>query len=402
MTDKSSWQPPVAAAASAAPTTPWEAAPAAATSRSGASGADTVWKPPPRPGLIPLQPLAFGTILGSSFRVIRRNPGATLGLSLLTYGTTTLIGLLIYGYFYLQAIGPLLTSTDPTGADTSAAFGSLAMISLAIVPFALSLVASGIMQGIVSLEVARGTVGERLKARGLWKLARGRIAPLVGWSLLLFAALLIGGFATVFALVLSIAAASLSNNVGAAAGIAIGLGFALFAGFIVLVAWLGTKTVLVPSLLILGRLSLTPAIRRSWSLTGGFFWRTFGTLLLINVIISFAGQIISTPIALIGTIVTSLLYPNGASTTSAVDALVPIFIASAIVSVVMGAIGLVAQSSATALIYIDIRMRKEGLDLELMQYVENKNSATPGATNPFERVPQPTQATSAPGSSPWA
>jgi len=48
-----------------------------------------------------------------------------------------------------------------------------------------------------------------------------------------------------------------------------------------------------------------------------------------------------------------------------------------VVTVIVTAIALIEQSSATALIYIDLRMRKEGLDLELERHVELRDAGHP-------------------------
>jgi hypothetical protein len=50
---------------------------------------------------------------------------------------------------------------------------------------------------------------------------------------------------------------------------------------------------------------------------------------------------------------------------------------------VVGAIGSVLLSAATALIYIDLRMRTEGLDLELQRFVELRASGA-SAPDPYQ------------------
>ena len=40
------------------------------------------WTPASRPGIIPLRPLTFGTILGRSFAALRQNPRVLLGFAL--------------------------------------------------------------------------------------------------------------------------------------------------------------------------------------------------------------------------------------------------------------------------------------------------------------------------------
>ena len=41
------------------------------------------------------------------------------------------------------------------------------------------------------------------------------------------------------------------------------------------------------------------------------------------------------------------------------------------------------QSSATALLYIDLRMRKEGLDLELVRFVEARQAGDTSVPDPY-------------------
>jgi hypothetical protein len=119
------------------------------------------------------------------------------------------------------------------------------------------------------------------------------------------------------------------------------------------------------------------------------------------VIIYIAGQIISTPIAFIGLFAVGLLNPNGGSIDSITSGLAPVLLASSIVSVIVGAVGLVAQSAAIALTYIDVRMRKEGLDLELMHYVEGKHGTAGAVDNPFERTATWAPPTDSSTQSPW-
>ena len=68
-----------------------------------------------------------------------------------------------------------------------------------------------------------------------------------------------------------------------------------------------------------------------------------------------------------------------------------------VVTVVVTAIGLIVQSSAVALIYIDLRMRKEGLDLELARFVEARQAGDTTVPDPYLRTP----ATAGPGFGPY-
>jgi hypothetical protein len=353
------------------------------------------WAPPPKPGLIPLRPLAFGTILGATFQVMRRNPRATFGIAVILYGFITVV---IGGTYFAIISYYSGALNNSTGDDTSTfAAGFVAAIVLALlVPVALSVVATAILEGIISLEVARGTVGEKLKVRGLWRLARGKVGALIGWSFIVIGALTIA----IVVVTLIIAALAALGGVAGIVG-AILLGLLFFAGLVVMSAWIGTKLSLVPSVLMLERLPLRAAIGRSWSLTRGFFWKTLGIQLLVNVIVSTALQIISLPVSLVFNIGSGLLNPNGDASTITVTSVVALIVLG-ITTIVLGAIGLVTQSAVVALIYIDIRMRKEGLDLELLRFVEARQAGDASVGDPY-LVGTTVSKEPAPGSgSPWS
>jgi hypothetical protein len=392
VTDNQGWQPPTTSAPSAQPIAAWQ------QQQQSQPG----WAPPPKPGLIPLHPLSFGTIVGSSFRVMRRNPGPTFGLSVLLYGFVTIVYVGMVGALFALTFSRLSTADASDTGDITA--GSIGLIAIStLVPTSLALIATAVLQGIISLEVSRATLGEKLKVRGLWRLAKGRIGTLVLWSLLLSAAIVV--FVAVAAIATGLVfAVTSSATAGDALSAVIGvmlLTLVIGLAFAVVAAWLGTKTALVPSIIMLERLSLFASIRRSWQLTHRNFWRTLGVQLLIGVIVQTASSIITFPISMIGGIVSALINPASDEAAFAVT-LGIIYLLVGIVTVVVGAIGLVMQSASLALIYIDIRMRNEGLDLELLHFVEAKQSGTAGVENPYLRLQGATSAPVAQPGSPWA
>ena len=340
------------------------------------------WTPPPKPGLIPLRPLSFGTLLGASFQVIRRNPRPTFGISLLLNGIVIVLFVGIIGGVTALALSRAASATSQNADEIEA--GSIGAIILsALIPVALSLVVTAILQGIISLEVSRATIGEKLTVRGLWRLARGRIGALIGWSAIAAAAVLVA--IVVLALIVTLLIAF-----GGTAGLVIGIILAVVAGLasIVVWAWLATKLSLIPSVLMLERLTLRAAIARSWRLTSGYsyFWKTLGTQLLVYVIVQVAAQVVATPISILAAVGGATINPNGDMSASIVVIVVS-YVLSGIVSLVFGALAAVAQSAVAALIYIDIRMRKEALDLDLTRFVEARQVGDIGVANPYLPTP---------------
>jgi membrane-anchored glycerophosphoryl diester phosphodiesterase (GDPDase) len=362
---------------------------------SGPAQAQPGWTPPPKPGLIPLRPLDLGTILGASFRVLRRNPRPTFGAALLIQGSVHVLLVAVVGLVSYFSLARIAVSTSADSATIAA--GSFATIGLAsLVPVLLSAVAGALLQGIIVIEISRATLGEKQTFRELFRRARGRIGALVGWTFIVGTTL----FVVVAALVALVAVLVATLGV---AGIVVGVLLGIFGGLGLVVAgvWLGTRLSLVPSVLMIERLSIRRSVVRSWELTRGSFWRVLGIQLLVNVIVSAVSQVISAPLGLLGPILVGLLDPsrqNGAATGVVTGG---ILVLTVIVSVVFLAISSVVQTATTALLYIDLRMRTEGLDLELARFVESGQSGGSSVADPY-RPRDASAPVPATNGSPWA
>lgn len=360
VTDPQNWQPPT----NGEQGTPRYGAygPPGGASPAGPGGPVPGWAPPPRPGLIPLRPLGFGALLAAPFQVLRRNPRATFGSALLLQGGITLVTLVVVGLVTALALGRV-DSAPLDERDAVEAGAMLTIVLSALVPIALSVVASALLQGVIVVEVARATLGEKLRLGALWRQAAPRLWPLVLWTLLLSAAMivavaLVGGCVVLFIALGGgwLPGAVIIGILGSLALLAAG-------------TWLFTKTSLVPSLIVLERLGIRPAVRRSWSLTNAYFWRTLGVQLLVAAIVNVLAQVVTTPVSILFGVAVSLVDPN--ATLEAYAPAAVLYALTLFIALVLGAVAAVIQSGTTALIYLDLRMRKEGLDLELQRFVES-------------------------------
>ncbi|MWV59554.1 hypothetical protein [Rathayibacter sp. VKM Ac-2754] len=406
MTDAAQWPPPAGPADSGAAGTPRDAVPPAPPSRDVVAPAPPVawaptgpgqqsappsgptpgWTPPPKPGLIPLRPLGFGTLLGAPFQVLRRSPRTTLGVALLVQGVGSVLALVLYGVIAVLAVGRI-EQADAADQDAVGA-GAIAIVILAaLIPLAVALATGALVQGVVVLEVSRGVLGERPTLRQLLGRLRGRFWALVGWTVLqgIGTALLVAA-----AVALAVPLFLLGAQNGGAGTIVGGILVLVFASLAAaaLGVWIGTKLALVPSILVVERLSIRRAVARSWVLVVGGFWRTFGALALMLLIVQFASQVIATPLSLLVPIAGALIAPTdpGAQIVSSLI----VTLLSVAVGLVIGAVGTVLQSAVTGLAYLDRRMRREGFDLVLLRHVEDRAAGRP-STDPFpapERAPR--------------
>lgn len=384
MTDEQQWQAPGAATPSAnnpaassppPPTGTPQQTPYYGSAPTPEAGA--AWAPPPKPGLIPLRPMALGTILGASFRVLRRNPRPTFGVALVIHAAAILVSLIIIGAItFISA-----TRIDAATADDQSAIiaGTVGMAVLSgLLTVFLSLVAGAILQGIIVVEVARGTLGEKLPLRRLWGFAKGRIWALVGWAAIIGVILLVTIGIIVGIIVLMV---STMGAVGAVLGILLGVAAAL--GLTVLGVWLGTKLSLVPSALVLEQLTIRNAVARSWSLTNEHFWRVFGIQALVGMILGFASNIVVIPFSIIIPILMVLVDPNGTDPTASLVWVLIAYIIQIVVTVVIGTITSIVMTATASLLYLDLRMRKEGLDVELTRFVEARHMGADDDANPY-------------------
>ena len=147
--------------------------------------------------------------------------------------------------------------------------------------------------------------------------------------------------------------------------------------------WLWVKLGFVPAIIVLERTSIRAAMRRSWALTRAGFWRIFGIRLLVAAMIGVATNIVTTPISLIFSIAGGVLTPTGSTAAGAGQTLVITLIVTQAVTAVISAVGLVLSASTLALLYLDQRMRFEGLDLDLARYVEYRQAGGQDLRDPY-------------------
>jgi membrane-anchored glycerophosphoryl diester phosphodiesterase (GDPDase) len=341
----------------------------------GVQPGPTAWTPPPKPGLLPLRPMGFGTLLWAPFRTLRRNPAAVFGTGLVVQLVSAIASAAVFVPLFAWVFGRVETASEADlDAILSGAIGWVILLSL--VPVAVSIVAAAFLQGVMVVEVASGTLGERLSFGALWRRAAARIWPLIGWTVIVGA--IVGG---VFGLVVGgvIAVAVIFPDPATILAVVL-VAVAALLGLGVLGAWLGTKLALVPSVIVLERAGVVTAVRRSWTLTNGNFWRTFGLILLVGLILSFAAQVVVQPVSFLGTILAMVLDPTAGETYLAIS--IGTTVAALVLSVLIGAITSVVQAALIAVVYIDLRMRTEGLDLELERHVEARDAGRP-TTDPY-------------------
>ena len=310
-----------------------------------------------RRGIIALKPLGFGDFFDGSFRAIRHNPRVMIGLSALVLVVTNiLVALPLVGL--VTGGGLLDPTTDPTAEPTDAQLVAMGGSLLALVPTGfVQAMAIIVLTGILILSVTQSVLDRRMGAAELWRQARGRVLPLIGWSVIQSVG---GALLLALALTPGVVLLVLEEFVGGA--VAIGV---LLLAVLVLFAWLYVVLAFVPVVIVVERLGIVAAVRRSYALVRGAFWRTLGVLVLTAVLSSAVAQLLGTPFSLLGGVGLAFLGDN--------PTLAGIVYAGA---VSLGStVGLVLAvpflAAVVALLYVDRRIRLEGLDVSLARSLED-------------------------------
>ncbi|WP_425956356.1 glycerophosphoryl diester phosphodiesterase membrane domain-containing protein [Xylanimonas sp. McL0601] len=309
-----------------------------------------------KPGIVPLRPLTLGEIYDGAFSAVRHNPAVMLGLATLVILAATVIGVLV-GQLLVPGItrlvGPIFD--DPALRDSGLTIGftagGLAQLYASSAGAGLTFLLSGpIVNGLLTVSVSRSVLGDKATVRQVWDRVGPRVWVLIGWSLLQTVALLVvvGAFVAL--------AVGLIYAVSQASGLAAGLiGVLLVLAAVAAAVWLSTRLLLVPPALALEKAGLWATVRRAWVLTRGSFWRVFGIYLLASFIVGVIAQVIAVPLSLVGGIAT---VAGGSATAS-------VLVTSIVTTVLGSAVSTIFLAGVVALLYVDLRMRREGLDVAL-------------------------------------
>ncbi|GAA1530316.1 MFS family permease [Microbacterium ginsengiterrae] len=327
------------------------------------------WTPAVRSGLVPLHPLTFGALLGRPFAALRHNPKVLFGFAIVLQLLVALVTLLVVGGVAIASF-LRLESLSPSSPDFAPVmWGTIAInVLVGLAMGLLSLAFTAVMQGVVAADIGYAALGEKAGLRRLWERMRPAFWRLLGWSLLQSVAAVVL-IAAVGGLIFLGVMTGIDGS-AAGAGIAIMFGVLLILAAIPLWVWLSTKLLLVPSILVLEGARLRPALVRSWRLTRGRFWNTFGVMFLIGAIMSTAVGVVSMPLSLLGSLFAPVIAPTGPNDASEVVTMLIVTVAPQLLVYVLQAVAVVVQCAAAAFIYLDCRMRYEGLDHTLIAYRE--------------------------------
>jgi hypothetical protein len=265
-----------------------------------------------------LMPMNMADLIDAAIRLYRRNFGPFVGIVAVVY-----VPIAVVQAFLVYSVGQMANIIPDNPADLNpATFIGLGGAYLGM--FLLYGLAVPLSQGALAVAVSRRYLGYPATVADSYG-AIGR-----RWGVLIAAVLLTG------------------------LCVGVGMMLCLAPGVYLAVMWL----FVTPVIAVEGR-SVMDALRRSWDLVAGEWWRCFGTYLLLNLLVGLVGAAISYPVTGIAVVLMSkdhMALAQGLS--SGISTALSLFVQPVLI------IGLV-------LLYFDMRIRKEGFDLQVLAQAMN-------------------------------
>jgi hypothetical protein len=316
------------------------------------------------PGGVPLRPLTVGDMLSGAFTLIRRNPVATLGLAaiveVLAGIATAFLSLgeqKLFRSFQNRLNHDRFLSPGQTGHDVLHFFGSLVPYFAASI--AIGLIVQSVLTGMLTGVFGRGLLGDKIGIGQAWRISR------VFWVLVVSVLVSLILFAPPFLLTLIVIGLALAKITAAAVIVGVLGGLAL----IPVSLWIWFSLSLAIPVVVLEGVDPVTALQRSWRLVRGNWWRVFGITLLAALIVFIVALIIEVPFTIAQAVAighSGGSFLPGVGTGAAAPGVLAIVI-STIGSIIATVCTRPIGAGVTVLLYADLRMRKEGMDLLLQQ-----------------------------------
>ena len=283
-----------------------------------------------------LRPLGVGERIDAAIKIVRANFLTLAKASLVVAVPSGIVVAIISVSVRSSSEQPVLT-----GTTSSTIYPALGAELLTLV---ITLVVSALVTAVCFRVIANAYLGQRADWREALRFGWSRLLAVIWISLLTYGAVLILGLA--IAVLIAITVAVHLAVLTVLFSVVLGIG-----GFVATIWFLIASRLAVPVLL-LEDVRGIKAIRRALRLCRGYWWSVFGTQFLAGLLVAVASAVVG---LIIGAVFSVF---HGTTISSVIDG----FLVQTIDYVVF------APFSAAILVVltIDLRVRKEGFDIELL------------------------------------
>lgn len=311
--------------------------------------------PAAKPGIIPLRPLGVGEILDGAVTTMRAHWRTVLGISLAVAVVVQLVATVVNGLWLADAVNLNALSRDPQPSPDELMDAMTGTLRISGVSALVETLGTVLATAMLTIVISQAVLGRSVSVDEAWRDSRPQLLRLLGLLFLLplLAALAMFAGAAPGGVLLAMGLRTLGISV-----LLVGLPAGLVAA-----VWIWVRFSLATPALMLEKQGVITALRRSAKLVRGSWWRVFGVQMLATILVLIVASVIQMPATLIGMIVSGQGVSAFAEGTPATSW--SYLIAVGIGAVIASTITFPIRAGVTALLYLDQRIRREALDLEL-------------------------------------
>ncbi|WP_199441950.1 YciC family protein [Umezawaea beigongshangensis] len=278
------------------------------------TGGAPQWGEAPKPGVIPLRPLDVGDLFSGAVAAVRSHLKPIAVVSLVVAVVSQLLTLLLSLPFTDDVAA--LATLDPNEPDPSVVLDALGdLLFLGTAGVFVGLISQVVLSGILTVLVSKAVLGRTIGLGEGWRELKPRLPGLLGLTVVTTVVVFVGALLCVVPGV-----------------------------------WIGVLVSLASTALVLEQTTVKHSLQRSRDLVRGAWWRVFGVLALttlLTVVVSVLVQSVFTAL------VAGVEYGVGPLVVESLGGVVASFLVTPF------------SAAVTVLLYIDQRIRRERLDVEL-------------------------------------
>ncbi|WP_158754701.1 hypothetical protein [Streptomyces sp. NRRL F-2580] len=333
-------------------------------------------------------------ILNGAFTTFRRYAKPLIGVMLAVQAVGVMIMVAAIGVTVavtqdrFAAVFDLAPGEDPDGADVAALF--LSFVPAGVLLLVVVTLCAAMIAALCPAVVQEAVVGRPTTFVAMWSRCWSRLPSVLGT--LLLTGLIVGGpILVLYAVCIPLIVMSADGS-GPPAALAVLIPGVLL--YLPVAAWLMTRFSLAPAVAVCEGLGPVASLRRSSQLVSGGWWRVFGISLVGSIVAGAVGYAIQMPFGLVGMVSLVPALSAGSEGHADPEEIIVGIIVYAIAVLVGGVLSALFQygfpSLVNALLYVDLRMRKENLAEALIATAAASASAT--ATTTDAPAPAPASA----------
>ncbi|MEM7030472.1 MAG: hypothetical protein AAF629_12960 [Chloroflexota bacterium] len=283
-----------------------------------------------------LRPLSVAQLLDQAVRLYRNNFLTFVGILAIVLIPLTILQLLIGGAMFAFT-GNIFDPANISNVEDMDAVFIIGFLGIALTTILSIVLIQGLATAALTRAVASNFLGETIGIMDAYRLIGNSWLSLL---LALFLSAIIAFGLFIWFLIPCV-------------GWLTGLGILMFFGLVIVP--------LIAPIIVLEKQAASKSIRRSWDLSRRRFWPVFGFVLVLAL---FSYLIIGGPASLV-TFVTQIAFADIFLSNPALQFILQTVLQS-VVSLLGSLIFLPLQLTAYTLLYLDLRVRTEGLDLEIL------------------------------------